>query len=421
MRKIVIEGGSPLKGEVTISGSKNSALPILAATILTEGENTLTCVPNLTDVITMLKVLRSLGIRSEYCHPNRVKIWVNGKVRHVAPYQLVTQMRASFFVIGPILARAGFAKVPLPGGCAIGSRPVDIHLKGLEKLGARVRMEHGFVIVEAPRLRGNLVHLDFPSVGATETIMMAATLAEGKTSITNVACEPEIVDLADFLIKAGAKISGAGTEKISIEGVKKLKGVDHAIIPDRIEAGTYMAATAAVGGEVLIKNIVPEHMESILLKLKECGVKIEISGNEARIIKNGNIKAIDIQTQPHPGFPTDMQPQFSALLALASGTSVIRETIFENRFIHLNELKRMGADVKLEGRTAIIKGVKHLSSAPVVVTDLRAGAGLIIAALAAKGETMIDDRESQIERGYENIISKLEGLGAHISLAGGQK
>lgn len=412
MRKMLVSGGKELNGEVVISGSKNSALPILAATILTEGESTLSSVPNLLDIATMLKVLRSLGMRAEYYSHNKVKIWTNHKVRHVAPYQLVTRMRASFFVIGPILAKMGFAKVPLPGGCAIGSRPVDIHIKGLERLGAKIRMEHGFVIAEAEKLRGNLVHLDFASVGATETIMMAATLAEGETIVKNAAREPEIVDLAEFLNKAGASIAGAGTEEIRINGVKRLRGVDHAIIPDRIEAGTYMIASAVCGGEVLVKNIVPSHMEVVLLKLKEAGVEVKISGSKALVCRKGDLKALDIKTQPYPGFPTDMQPQFSVMLALASGTSVIRESIFESRFTHLNELKRMGADIKLEGQTAIIKGVKQLSSAPVIVSDLRAGAGLIIAALSTAGETQIEDRERQIERGYEDVLKKLGNLGA---------
>ncbi len=415
MRKILIKGGNKLNGKVEVSGSKNSALPILAAAILTEGETILDSVPNLTDVITMLKVLRTLGIRAEYHHPNRVKIWVNGKVKHVAPYQLVTKMRASFFIIGPILAKVGFAKVPLPGGCAIGSRPVDIHIKGLEQLGAKVTMEHGFVIVEAPVLKGNTVHLDFPSVGATETILMAATYAKGKTVIKNAAREPEIVDLANFLNKAGALITGAGTEEIEIVGVSKLHGVKHKIIPDRIEAGSYMVAVAACGGDVTLTNVIPKHMESVLVKLKEAGMEIKQENEEIRISKkNGLIKSLDLNTQPYPGFPTDMQPQFCAMLTLASGTSVVRETIFESRFMHLNELKRMGADVKLEGHTAIIKGVSKLSSAPIVVSDLRAGAGLVIAALTAQEETLVDDRDLQIERGYENLIEKFASLGADI-------
>lgn len=416
MRKILVPGGKKLQGEVKISGSKNSALPILAAAILTEGETTLHSIPNLLDVITMLKVLRSLGLRAEYCYPNKVKIWNNRNIRRVAPYQLVTRMRASFFVIGPILAKMGLAKVPLPGGCAIGSRPVDIHIKGLEKLGARISMEHGFIVAAAPCLKGNIIHFDFPSVGATETIMMAASLAKGETIIKNAAREPEIVDLAEFLNKAGAKISGAGSEEIKIQGVERLWGVEHEIIPDRIEAGTYMAAAAAAGGEVIVKNICPAQMEAVLTKLQEAGVEIETDKDQVKVTRTGEIKALDIKTLPHPGFPTDMQPQFSVLLALASGTSVIRETIYENRFMHLNELKRMGADIKLEGSSAIIKGVSKLSSAPVVVSDLRAGAGLLIAALSASGETLIEDRERHLERGYENILTKLLGLGVDVKV-----
>ncbi|OGC04810.1 UDP-N-acetylglucosamine 1-carboxyvinyltransferase [candidate division WOR-1 bacterium RIFOXYA12_FULL_43_27] len=416
MRKLLVKGCEGLNGEVSVSGSKNSALPILAATILTEGQTTLSSIPNLLDVMTMLKVLRALSIRAEYYHPNQVKIWVGSRVKHVAPYQLVTRMRASFFVIGPILAKMGFAKVPLPGGCAIGSRPVDIHIKGLERLGAKVRMEHGFVVAEAEKLKGEAVHLDFPSVGATETIMMAATLAIGETTINNAAREPEIVDLANFLNKAGAQITGAGSEEIKIEGVKRLTGVNHRIIPDRIEAGTFMAAAAACGGAVTIKEVIPQQLEVAILKMKEAGVEVVTGEDFVTVKSQGRVKAIDLSTLPHPGFPTDLQPQFCSMLCRAEGVSVVKETVFESRFTHLNELKRMGADIKIEGRSAIIKGVERLSSAPVVVSDLRAGAGLVIAALSAVGETLIDDRDRQIERGYENILKKFGGLGADIKV-----
>lgn len=410
-------GGQPLNGEVKISGAKNSALAILAAAILLPGKTVIRNTPNLLDVKTMLRVLRALGLRAEYSasQPNTVEIW-NEDVRHVAPYELVTKMRASFFIIGPILARKGLAKVPLPGGCAIGSRPVNLHLKGLEALGARVEMEHGFVIVSARKLIGTKVYIDFPSVGATETVMMAATLAEGETIIENAAREPEVSDLAGFLNRAGAKITGAGTEEVHIQGVRSLNPVEYRIIPDRIEAGTFMVVAAATGGNLLLKNIIPDHLEATIVKLKEAGLLIDIGSDWLTISVRNGIKATDVKTLPYPGFPTDMQQQFCALLALAQGTSVVTETVFENRFIFVNELKRMGADIKLEGQSAIITGVPFLSSAPVKVSDLRAGAALIIAGLAAKGETQIEDRDHHVERGYENLQKKLMALGAEIKI-----
>jgi len=414
MRRIVIEGGHPLQGEVQVSGSKNAALPIMAASILTNGENHLFNVPNLLDILTMIRVLRSLGIKAEYSHPNNVRIWVNGHVKHVAPYELVTKMRASFFIIGPLLAKTGFAKIPLPGGCAIGARPVNIHLKGLEALGAEVELEHGFVIVKASKLKGARILLDFPSVGATETVMMAASLAEGETIIENSAREPEIIDLAEYLNKAGAKITGAGGETIRIEGVSSLKAVDYRIIPDRIEAGTLMIAAAATKGDVLIKGANLSHLDSNLIKLKQAGVSVEIVGENVRIKGGEKLKPIDIRTQPFPGFPTDMQSQMITLLSLAEGTSVVTESVFENRFMHVHELKRMGADIRLEGQSAIITGVKKLEGAPVKSRDLRAGAALIIAGIAAEGETLIEDLDRFIERGYERLDLKLQSLGATI-------
>jgi UDP-N-acetylglucosamine 1-carboxyvinyltransferase len=325
-------------------------------------------------------------------------------------------MRASFFIIGPILARKGLAKVPLPGGCAIGSRPVNLHIKGLEALGANVEMEHGFVIVRAKKLKGGKIYLDFPSVGATESVMMAASLAEGETVIENAALEPEIADLADMLNLAGAKISGAGSEKIRIEGVPGLAPVEYKVIPDRIEAGTFMVAAAITRGDVLIKNIIPDHVEAVVRKLKEAGVVIEGNGSSVRVTADEGLKATDVKTMPYPGFPTDMQAQLTALLAVAKGTSVVTETVFENRFMHVNELNRMGADIKLEGQSSIINGVPGLSSAPVKVSDLRAGAALVCAGLAAQGETMIEDRDHHIERGYENLKAKLTNLGAEIKI-----
>ena len=417
MRKIIITGNGPLTGTVKISGAKNAALAILAATILIPGKTTIRNIPNLLDIQTIIRVLRALGIRAEYSasQPNTVEIW-NNDVKHVAPYELVTKMRASFFIIGPILARKGLAKVPLPGGCAIGSRPVNLHIKGLEDLGAEVVMEHGFVIVKAKKLVGNKVYIDFPSVGATETVMMAATMAEGETIIENAAREPEIVDLANFLNQAGAKISGAGTEEIRIQGPSDLFPVEYSIIPDRIEAGTYATAVAISGGEAKLEGIAAEHIESTIGKLKSIGVNIKAEHNSLLVSSDKNWRATDVKTMPYPGFPTDMQPQISVLLALAKGTSIVTETVFENRFMHVQELKRMGADIKLEGQSAIISGVAGLSSAPVKVSDLRAGAALVIAGLAATGETIIEDRDHHLERGYENLAQKLTGLGAKIKI-----
>jgi len=414
MRKAIVTGGRKLHGSVTISGSKNASLPILAATILLHGETTLTNVPNLLDVITMIRVLRALGLRAEYYEPNTVKIYTNSSIKHVAPYELVTKMRASFFVIGPIIARMGLAKVPLPGGCNIGSRPVDLHLKGLEALGAKVEMEHGFVIVKANKLKGAKIYLDFPSVGATETIMMAATLSEGDTLIENAAQEPEITDLANFLIGCGAKIEGAGNETIKISGVSRLKSCGYKIMPDRIEACTLMIAGAITKGDITLDGIIEQHVEPVIRKLQDAGVEIAFSNGQIRLKVKDGIKATDLKTMPYPGFPTDAQPQFSSLMSIAEGTSVITETVFENRFMHVHELKRMGADIHLEGQSVMIKGVKKLSGCPVRASDLRAGAALVLAGLAAEGETLIDDVERFIERGYEDLIGKLVKLGANL-------
>jgi len=417
VRKIIIKGRHKLEGEVQISGSKNASLAILAATILLPGKSIIRNVPNLLDVQTIIRVLRALGIRAEYSRSqlNTVEVW-NYNVKHVAPYELVTKMRASFFVIGPILARKGLAKIPLPGGCAIGSRPVNLHIKGLEALGATVTIEHGFVIVKADKLKGGNVYLDFPSVGATESIMMAATLASGETVIENPAREPEIIDLANFLNSAGAKISGAGTEEIKITGVSELFPVEYRVIPDRIEAGTFMIAAAITHGNLRVKGIIPEHVESTLRKLSEMGVIVKVLENEVGISAKNGLRAADVKTMPYPGFPTDMQAQFTALLSLAKGTSVVTETVFENRFMHVQELKRMGADIKLEGQSAIINGVSELSSAPVKVSDLRAGAALVLAGLVAQGETIIEDRDHHLERGYENLNKKLNNLGADVRI-----
>ena len=415
MLKLLVKGKNSLRGEIAVSGAKNAALPILAGAILLPGRSTIKNVPNLLDVTTMIRVLRAIGLRAEYSQekPNTVDIW-NYQVRHVAPYELVTKMRASFFVIGPILAVKGLAKVPLPGGCAIGSRPVNIHIKGMEALGAEVELEHGFVIVKAKKLRGGKVYLDFPSVGATESIMMAASLAEGDTVIQNAAQEPEIEDLANFLKRAGAKIEGAGSEEIHIQGVNSLSPVEYSIIPDRIEAGTLMAAAAITRGNLKITSVIPEHVESMTRKLQESGVQIEIGEDGITVRADNGFGAVDVKTMPYPGFPTDMQPQLTSFLTLAKGTSVVTETVFENRFMHVHELRRMGADIKIEGQSAIIRGVPGLSGAPVKVSDLRAGAALLVAAMAAEGETLIEDRDRHIQRGYERIIEKLSSIGADI-------
>jgi UDP-N-acetylglucosamine 1-carboxyvinyltransferase len=414
MRKALVTGGKRLSGTVSISGSKNAALPILAATILLHGETTITNVPNLLDIISMIRILRALGLRAEYFEPNMVKVYTNSTVKHVAPYELVTKMRASFFIIGPILARMGLAKVPLPGGCAIGSRPVNLHIKGLEALGAHVSMEHGFVIVKANKLKGAKIYLDFPSVGATETIMMAATHSEGETIIENAAQEPEIADLAAFLNKCGAKIEGAGKDIINISGVGKLKSADYKVMPDRIEASTLMLAGAITKGDITLNGVVEQHVEPVIRKLQDAGVEVEVSGDQLKVKAKDGIRSTDVKTMPYPGFPTDVQPQFTSLMSIANGTSVVTETVFENRFMHVHELKRMGADIQIEGQSAIIKGVKKLSGCPVRASDLRAGAALVLAGLAADGETLIDDVERFIERGYENLIGKLNSLGGDL-------
>lgn len=415
MLKLAVKGGKPLRGEVKVSGAKNAALPIIAASILLPGHTVIKNVPALLDITTLLRVLTALGLRAEYSQsqPNTVDIW-NSQVKHVAPYELVTKMRASFFVIGPVLAVKGLAKIPLPGGCAIGSRPVDLHIKAMEALGAKVELEHGFVIAKTNKLRGGKIYFDFPSVGATESVIMAASLAEGETIVENAAREPEVADLANFLIRAGAKIEGAGTELIRIQGVNALSPIEYNVIPDRIEAGTLMIAAAITGGRLSISPVIPAQVEAIARKMQEAGVMVEFSGNSVTVEAPKGLKAIDLKTLPYPGFPTDMQPQFSALLALAQGTSVVTETVFENRFMHLQELRRMGADIKIEGQSAIINGVAQLSGAPVKVSDLRAGAALLLAALAAKGESLVEDRDNHLYRGYEKLIDKFRGVGGEI-------
>lgn len=416
MSNFIVENSPPLKGTVRISGAKNSALPIIAATLLSTEDCILSEVPNLTDVITILQVIETLGSKVDRISRDKLKINSNNILSYEAPYELVKKMRASFLVMGPLLARMKRARVSLPGGCAIGTRPIDLHLKGFEKLGAKITKGHGFVEAYADKLIGNRIYLDFPSVGATENIMMAATLSEGETIIENVAQEPEIIDLANFLNKMGADIKGAGTNVIKINGVKELKGCTHKIIPDRIEAGTYMVAAAITNGDVIIENIVPSHVKSIISKLKEVGVSVYENGNKVRVVGNGKLNAVDIKTLPYPGFPTDMQAQFMTLMSIANGTSLIKETVFENRFMHVSELNRLGADILIDGRSAIVKGVDKLLGAPVKATDLRAGASLILAGLVSEGETEISDAH-HIDRGYPDIEEKLKALGAKIRRA----
>ena len=408
-----IVGGAPLYGTIAASGSKNAALPLLAATILMDGETILSNVPRLKDVVTMIRMLNTLGVRAEYLNGNQVKILNTKKVRHIAPYELVTAMRASFFVAGPLLAKTGYAKVPMPGGCSIGSRPIDLHLKGFKALGAEVSVEHGFVDLKAKKLVGTRFYLDFPSVGATENIMMAACFAEGETIIENAAKEPEITDLAQILNKAGARITGMDTSTLVVQGVGSLRGVQHAVISDRVEAGTLLIAGAITKGDITVTNVVPNHLEPLLRKLKECGLELEVHPTAIRIKYNGTLNATDVETLPFPGFPTDMQAQMMSLLTLAKGSSLVKESIFENRFMHAHELIRMGANIKIDNRQAIVTGVENLSGAEVKITDLRAGAALILAGLAAEGQTTVYGLK-HLERGYDHLPEKLNSLGATI-------
>jgi len=413
--KYIITEGSPLKGRIKVSGAKNSVLPIIAASLLADEQGVIEEVPYLNDVKVMCDLLGELGAEVKFIDNNE-KLVINpeGLYNETAPYELVNKMRASFLIMGPLLAKLGVAKIPLPGGCAIGSRPVDLHLKGFSAMGAEIIQKHGYIEAKTRgKLKGNKVYLDFPSVGATENIMMSATLAEGQTIIENAAIEPEIVDLATYLTAMGADIKGAGTDTIKINGVSTLKGVSHAIIPDRIEAGTYMVAAAITGGDVVVENVVPDHLKPITAKLREAGVVVIEEPTSIHIAGRNCLKSVDIKTHPYPGFPTDMQSQMTSLMCTAEGTSIIIETIFENRFMYVNELKRMGANIKIEGRSAVVEGKPKLLGARVKATDLRAGAALILAGLAAEGVTEITDIE-HIERGYVNIDGKLRSLGVNI-------
>ncbi len=416
MEKLVIRGGNRLQGKVTVSSAKNAVLPIIAATMLATTPSRLLDIPNLEDVHTICEVISSLGVKIDYIDEKKSEIVFDAStlVATEAPYDLVRRMRASFLVMGPLLARKGEARISLPGGCAIGSRPIDLHLKAFEALGAEIEVGDGYVYAHAPNgLKGNQVYLDFPSVGATENVIMAATMAEGKTVIENAAEEPEIVDLVTYLNSMGANIRGAGTNIIRIEGVPELKGAVHTVIPDRIEAGTYMIAAAMAGGDVYVENALSEHLKPLVAKLKEVGVTVEEEVEGIRVISDGNLKAASIKTLPYPGFPTDMQAQFMALTTIAKGTSTVMETVFENRFMHVEELARMGAKIRVEDRKAIVDGIEKLHGAEVRATDLRAGAALVCAGLVAEGETIINHLH-HIDRGYDNLVGKLQGLGADI-------
>ena len=415
MEKLIVKGGNRLVGAVKTSGAKNAVLPIIAASILGTTPSHLDEVPMLEDVHTISEVLKCLGLAVE-CSPEKNVLDIDSTeiTSYEAPYELVRTMRASFLVMGPLLARIGKARISMPGGCAIGARPIDIHLKGFEALGVKIEQGHGYIEASAPEgLKGTSIYFDFPSVGATENIMMAASLAEGTTILENAAEEPEIVDLANYLNKMGAKIRGAGTDTIRIEGVDKLHGADYTIIPDRIEAGTYMIAAAMTGGDVVVENVLPEHQKPLIAKLREAGAVVEEDIDKVRVIGQNTLKAVSIKTLPYPGFPTDMQAQMMAMMVIAEGRSKVTETVFENRFMHVVELNRMGAQISTEGRSAVIDGPCKLTGCDVRATDLRAGAAMILAGLVAEGTTRIGDLH-HIDRGYENIVAKLKNLGADI-------
>ncbi|TDX59177.1 UDP-N-acetylglucosamine 1-carboxyvinyltransferase [Orenia marismortui] len=412
MECLVIEGGNKLEGELNISGAKNAALPIVMASLIGEGVSVLDNIPNLRDINNLIKILKSLGAEVEYQN-NKLKVNSDSVNKFEISYPLANKMRASYYALGALLARYGQAKTSLPGGCEIGSRPIDLHLKGFEALGASVSIDHGMVNLKADKLTGAKIYLDYPSVGATLNIMMAAVKAEGKTIIENAAREPEIIDLSNYLNVMGAKIKGAGTDIIRIEGVDNLKANDYTIIPDRIEAGTYMMMAAITASDLSINNVLVEHVKPLIAKLIEMGATIEEDVNSIRVIGNNQLNAVDIKTLPYPGFPTDMQAQFMALLTQAKGVSMVVETVFEDRFAHVDELKRMGAKIKIDGRTAMVNNSK-LTGAKVKATDLRAGAALILAALVAEGRTVVEDIY-HIERGYEDVIAKIQKIGGNIT------
>ena len=413
MDKLVIQGGIPLSGEVRISGAKNAALPILCAALLTEEPLHIGNVPHLRDVTTMLELLNQMG--AEVSVNDRMGVEIAARKLHnlEAPYELVKTMRAAILVLGPMLARCGQARVSLPGGCAIGSRPVDLHIKGLQAMGAEIEIEHGYILARAERLKGARIFMDTVTVTGTENLMMAATLAEGTTVLENAAREPEVVDLANCLIAMGAKIENAGSDVITIHGVDRLHGADYRVMPDRIEAGTFLVAAAATGGKVLLKDVRPDILDAVLEKLREAGAHIECTEDTISLEMAGPLKSVNVRTAPYPAFPTDMQAQFMALNAVANGAATVTETIFENRFMHVQELQRLGANIETEGNTAVVRGVATLSGATVMATDLRASASLVVAGLIAQGETSVE-RIYHIDRGYECIEEKLSQLGARI-------
>ena len=414
MEKLVVHGGKPLHGTVRVSGAKNAVLPIIVASMLGVTKSTLTEIPKLDDVHTVCDVIHSLGVKIE--NPCKGTLVLDGSNLNnsVAPYDLVRRMRASFLVMGPLLARQRHAKISLPGGCSIGARPIDLHLKAFEAMGAVSDLADGDIEASVPDGRKwAQIYLDFPSVGATENILMAASMAEGRTILENAAEEPEIVDLATYLNSMGANIRGAGTNVIRIEGVKELHGASHSVIPDRIEAGTFMVGAAMTGGNVYVENALSEHLKPLVAKLKEAGATVEEEIEGIRVIGSSDLKPVDIKTLPYPGFPTDMQAQFMALTTICKGTSVVTETVFENRFMHVEEFKRMGAKIRIEGRSAIVEGVPHLQGGRVNATDLRAGAALVMAGLVAEGKTEIGSLY-HIDRGYDNFVLKLQRLGADI-------
>ncbi|NBW89696.1 MAG: UDP-N-acetylglucosamine 1-carboxyvinyltransferase [Gammaproteobacteria bacterium] len=414
MDRLHIQGGKPLEGEVRVSGAKNASLPILAATLLASEPVAVGNVPHLQDVTTMIELLGRMGVTVTVDERMRVEVDARTLRQSVAPYELVRTMRASILVLGPLVARFGQADVSLPGGCAIGARPVNIHVAGLQAMGADISIENGYIRARASRLHGARLVLDTVTVTGTENLMMAAALADGQTVLENAAREPEVVDLADFLNAMGAKVRGAGTDKIIIDGVEKLHGAQYDVLPDRIEAGTYLLAGAITGGHVIARHMRPEHLDAVIAKLQEAGAKLDIGADFVAVDMRGRRpKSVDVRTAPYPAFPTDMQAQFAALNTVADGVGTIIETIFENRFMHMLEMRRMGAEIRLEGNTAIIKGVPKLQAAPVMATDLRASASLVLAGLVAEGRTEID-RIYHIDRGYESIEEKLAGLGAEI-------
>ena len=414
MDKLLIKGGTPLAGVVSISGAKNAALPVLAGTLLASEPVTVRNVPHLKDVATMITLLQSMGAQATFDEKLNVEVDSSAVTERRAPYELVKTMRASILVLGPLVARFGEADVSLPGGCAIGARPVNLHVQGLEAMGAKISVEHGFIRARAERLRGAHIVFDTITVTGTENLMMAAALADGETVLENAAREPEVGDVASFLNEMGAKVSGAGSSVIRIEGVRELGGADHEVMPDRIETGTYLVAAAMTGGKVRLNRVAPDSLEAVIAKLQEAGAVIETGSDWIELDMQGRRpQAVDIKTSPYPGFPTDMQAQFCALNAISEGVGTVTETIFENRFQHVLELQRMGADIQIEGNMAVCRGVDQLAAAPVMATDLRASAGLVLAGLAASGESLVD-RIYHIDRGYERIEEKLQQLGAVI-------